>query len=78
MNDNPNHAQGYRRGLRIARFLTALAVFASTTAGLHALSNHYGWQHGHWGAHHYSGYGLHSDWDARCDSAQPSTPKQPF
>jgi hypothetical protein len=40
MNDKPNHAQGYRRGLRIARFLTALAVFASTTAGLHALSNH--------------------------------------
>ncbi len=70
----PNH--GPRRGPRIARFLTALAFFAAATAGLHALSDHYGWHHSR--AHHTMGYGWHAPWDAQCDAAQPSgTPKQP-
>lgn len=74
----PNHPRRYRRGPRLARFLTALAVFAATTASLHALSDHYGWRQSHWGWHHSSSYG---GWGAPCDSeqpsAQPGTPKQP-
>jgi hypothetical protein len=69
---------GLSRGQRIARFLTVLAFFAATTAGLHALSDHYGWRHGSWGAHHSMGYGFHGGWDAPCDAPQqPRTPKQP-
>ena len=46
-----HHHPGLRRGPRLARFLTALAFFAATTAGLHALSDHYGWQSHHGGSH---------------------------
>jgi hypothetical protein len=61
----------------MARFLTALAFFAATTAGLHALSDHYGWRTGHWGMHQHSGYGFPGSWEAPADKAQPATPKQP-
>jgi hypothetical protein len=71
-----DHKQGPRRGLRFTRFFTALAVFAATTAGLHALSDHYGWRQGHWGTHQHS-YGFPGSWDAPCDKAQPGAPKQP-
>jgi hypothetical protein len=77
----PNHPRRYRRGPRLARFLTALAVFAATTASLHALSDHYGWRQGHWGSHYSNGYGFHGGWGEPCNDAQPSaqpgTPKQP-
>ena len=72
------HHNNYPRSQRIAHFLTALAFFAATTAGLHALSDHYGWRHGPWGAHHAMGNHFHSGWDAPRDTTQqPSTPKQP-
>lgn len=75
---NHNHpTRGLRRGPRIARFLTALAFFAATMAGLHALSDHYGWRQGHWGPHHSSGYGYFGATDAACDKAQPGTPQSP-
>ena len=78
MHDNHHdHTHGHRRGPRLARLLTVGAVFAATTAGLHARSDHYGWRQGHWGAHHHSSYGFPGSWDAPCDTAQPATPKQP-
>lgn len=67
------HPRGYRRGPRLARLLTALAVFAATTASLHALADHYGWRQAGWGGHHYSGYGFPGSGDGRCDGAQPGT-----
>lgn len=77
MHDHSNHAHGSRRGPRLARFLTALAVFVATTAGLHALSDHYGWRQNHWGMHHHGGYGFPGNWDAPADKMQPAVPKQP-
>lgn len=68
---DPTH--GYRRGPRLARFLTALAFFAATTAGLHAMADHYGWRQSHWGQHHSGGLG----WGTPCDDAPANTPKQP-
>ena len=78
MHHHHNHPRSHRRGQRIARFLTALAFFAATTTGLHALSDHYGWRHGPWGAHHFMGYHSRDGWGAPRDATQqPSTPKQP-
>lgn len=78
MNHQNNDSYGHRRGLRIAQFLTALAFFAATTAGLHALSDHYGWRHGQWGAHHSMGDHFHGERHSPSDATQqPSTPGQP-
>jgi hypothetical protein len=75
MHDHNHPTRGLRRGPRIARFLTALAFFAATMAGLHALSDHYGWRQGHWGPNHSSGYGFFGASDAACDKAQADAPK---
>ena len=58
------------RRARLARFLTALAFFAATTAGLHALADHYGWRQGHGPWQHGLG------WSQGCDgsSASPTKP----
>jgi hypothetical protein len=78
MHHYDNFSRSHRRGKRIAHFLTALAFFAATTAGLHALSNHYGWRNGPWGAHHAMGQHFHGGWDAPRDvTQQPSPTKQP-
>lgn len=78
MHQQANYPHSHRRGLRIALFLTAVAFFAATTAGLHSLSDHYGWRHGHWGAHHSMGDHFHGRSDAPNNATQqPSTPKQP-
>jgi hypothetical protein len=70
------NAQGYRRGPRLVRLLTAVAAFVVTTAGLHALSDHYGWRQGHWGSHHYSGNGFFSSDGHGVANTQPGNPKQ--
>jgi hypothetical protein len=77
MHDHNHPTRGLRRGPRIARFQTALAFFVATMAGLHALSDHYGWRQGHWGPNHSSGYGFFGASDAACDKAQPGAPKSP-
>jgi len=78
--DNPNqsrnpcgnpHNPQRRRGPRLARFLTVLAAFAATTAGLHALSDHYGWRHHHGWSHHVGTQ------DVPSGLALPSPPTQP-
>lgn len=73
MQDHYHPGRAYRRGPRIARFLTALAFFAATTAGLHALSDHYGWRPHHGGMHPSGDWG----WSAPHDSPPASAPKQP-
>ena len=72
------HHHHYTRRQRIALFLTALAFFAATSAGLHALSDQYGWRHGPWGAHHAMGDHSRDGWDAPRDATpKPNTPKPP-
>ncbi|NVO06510.1 MAG: hypothetical protein HXX19_11530 [Rhodoferax sp.] len=75
-NDHHHHAQGYRRGPRLARLLTVVAAFAATTAGLHALSDHYGWRQRHWGSPTYNSYGWPGSEGHGCDNSQPGRPKQ--
>lgn len=66
MNDQAHQARPRRRGQRFARLLTVLVFFAATSAGLHAMSERYGWREGrHWG-HPTSG------WMAGCDDRLPS------
>ena len=74
-NDPKHHAPGNHRGPRFARWLIVLATFALTTAGLHALSDHYGWRQGHWGGHVYNGYGFPGNDGQGCDNTLPVTPK---
>ena len=73
MNDTHHPHLGRRRAPRLARALTALAMFAATTAGLHALSDHYGWPVHHWSGYHHGGWGA----NAPCDNGTASTPSAP-
>lgn len=92
MNETPNphrcgrhhnchcHNPDRRRGPRLARFLIVLLAFAATTAGLHALSDHYGWHDHHWGSHHFGAMHAPSDTagtaTAPVPTAQPALPQQ--
>jgi len=65
------HNPQRRRGPRLARFLIVLAAFAATTAGLHALSDHYGWRH-HGGPHHVSSLAAPNGPAAPSPQSQPA------
>lgn len=72
------HDQTTLRSRRGPRILAALVFFAATTAGLHALSHHYGWRHSPWGSHHFAAERFCDEPNGLSDRAQPpSVSKQP-
>lgn len=59
------HPPRARRGLRLARFVTALAAFATTSFGLHSLAGQHGW-HSHFGPGAHQAW-QHPGWGQPCE-----------
>ena len=59
-----------RRRHRVNRFLTALVVFIATSAGLHAVARHQGWDMHHGWRHHLDHFC--NDADSRTEPDAPA------